>query len=365
MQRWDERLVLIEKAERTYRDALHDPDRGLLESPDARNVWLLGGLLAEKSDALSKLERKQDAEEALQESLDIFTKVAAAHRDMPNYQWSLGDARGREAAMARAAGDQQRADAADKEKQRLFDEYERIRGTWQDRAQDAWDRAVASVNKGADLYNAKDPEAALAEFEAAELVNREYLRERPGDPRAYVELANTNHWIELVRGETGKKEQRKAPLTAAMHAAQIAAWTTPPGSTANKEDDPLLKARDALLKARHALSLHLYEDVGEFSAVLPMVQENIAVAESLLRSEPTNAVYQWNVGISQCLLGQARQQAETAGWREAIESGVIYIDKAIENASAEDEKQGYRDGKAGCEANLQQPEEGLASSGGS
>jgi hypothetical protein len=150
-----------------------------------------------------------------------------------------------------------------------------------------------------------------------------------------------------------------------MHAAQIAAWTTPPGSTANKEDDPLLKARDALLKARHALSLHLYEDVGEFSAVLPMVQENIAVAESLLRSEPTNAVYQWNVGISQCLLGQARQQAETAGWREAIESGVIYIDKAIENASAEDEKQGYRDGKAGCEANLQQPEEGLASSGGS
>jgi hypothetical protein len=355
MQRWPERLALIEEAERTRSSALHDQTMALRDPTDAQSLWELANVRMEKSDALTKLGRAKDATQALQQAIEIFEGLATAHADNANFVWWLGEARGREADMVRAA-DPGRADLGDQEEERLKGEYSRLLEPSSKHADEIYSRAVDSHNKGSALHEKGDPEAALAEFKAAEPLYREYLQLRPGDARAYEGIADANTWIEFVLNETAKAAERRAPLRAAMHAAQIAAWLASEKSLQKGQD-----RNDALLKARHALALYLYDDLAAYGDVSPMMQENIAVAESLLRNEPAKAAYQWYVGISQCVLGMARHEAKMAGWREALQSGAIYIDKAIASASDDQEKKTFLEGKAQCEDFLKEPEAGLAS----
>lgn len=357
MESWQERLALFEAAVRTRWNALHDQTTALRDKADAESLYSLANVLIDKSDALSKLGRAKEAADALQESTEIFESLAAAHPDTPNYLWLLGDARRREADMVRSA-DPGRAEFADNEEKRLKGEYSSLLQTSSEHASETLTRAVDGHTKGIALHDKGDLEAALAEFEAAEPLYRDYLHLRPGSPRAYEGIADTNSWIEFVLKGMGKTDERRAPLTAAMHAAQIAAWLASEKTLEKRQD-----RNDALLKARHSLSLYLYDDLAAYGDVTPMMHENIAVAESLLRSAPTKSAYQWYVGISQCVLGMARHEEKMAGWREALQSGVIYIDKAIASAPEGEERASYLTGKAQCEEFLAEPEEELASAG--
>jgi tetratricopeptide (TPR) repeat protein len=178
-------------------------------------------------------------------------------------------------------------------------------------------------NKGAKLFSESNYTDALGEFNTAESAMREYIRLQPTDLTGYDELRNIYNWIQATQEKLDNAKERSASLSASMCAAQIAAWLTP--------EDPKTKMEviDKFLDAMHELSVFLYNN-GRFDEALTMVQEEVVVAEGFLQEAKQSVTYLWRLGDAKGGLGKVRRALNTAGWEEAIRSGLIHIQSATQ-----------------------------------
>jgi tetratricopeptide (TPR) repeat protein len=310
--RHSERLAILEEGAQVY-------GKSQPEKADAESSAVLGRILQDKSNTLVALGRLSEAKQALQSSMDRFKQLIADHSDAPNYVADLSVARQHEAELLRKAGNSSAADAADRERTGLDKKYATLTRSRGEKARKFADLGTAHVNEGAKLFKGRDYALALREFSTAESAMREYINLRPAASGGYGNLRNIYSWIQLTLKELGKSEEGRMALKASMQAAQIAFLLAPEErEVANK-----------LLEARHDLGVFLRNN-SRFSEALAMVQEEVVVAEDLVRGAAQNPHYLWRLGNARCGLGMVGRDLKKAGWVEAIRSGLIGIQKAAE-----------------------------------
>jgi tetratricopeptide (TPR) repeat protein len=309
-----ERLARLEESERFYINSIPDP-------ADAGGAEALGGLLLDKVDALAVLDRQAEAEATLQRSIGLFEGLIAAHQDNSTYVNDLSAARRREAEIRRKTGDGIGADAADLEVTRLNEQYQKTTESNNQKADKQYDLHIPHADKGATLFNGRDYTAALDEFKAAESSILEYIWLRPTDFRGYDGLRNIYRWTQLTQKELGKAEEGTAAVRASMYAAQIAALLAPENN----------EITNNMLQARHNLGVSLYDNK-RLDEALAMVQEELVIAEGLVQgpSERVNdAEHRWRLGDAKYGLGMMRRGLKKAGWKEALQSALIHVQKAV------------------------------------
>jgi tetratricopeptide (TPR) repeat protein len=90
-----------------------------------------------------------------------------------------------------------------------------------------------------------------------------------------------------------------------------------------------------LLEARLQIGIFL-NDNSRFDEALAMVEEQVVIAEKLVhgaQKKPHDvryAKYLGHLGNAKCGLGMVRRNLGRGGWEEAIRSGLIHIQKAVE-----------------------------------
>lgn len=312
-----EQLAVIRDAERVRDQAVRDPrDAGAEQTA----VQLLG----EEADLLLALDRLPEARETLRRAIDRAQKLAAAHPDNALYFSTLASTWAREAALRTRAGDAKGAAAAAAEEKWASARFNDL-GLEDLTASDALrGRGVAHVASGAKFLGLVPPDyaAATRELVAAESVFREAARRRPASYGTYDELRSVYDWIQQTSAALGRKEERFEALSAAMHAAQIAAWLAPePAQSAM--NSRLLEARNNFAEA-----LIAENDKESNEAALRLMQEAIVVADSLVQREPANAEYRFSLADAKTGLGMVRRNLGASGWENAIRSGLIDVQRA-------------------------------------
>ena len=304
-----ERLAILEKSEQVCRNSQS-------KNAGAESVAALGSILRDKAEALAALGRPHEAQAALQNSIELFKGLRAAHQDAPVYVAQLSAARRSEAEIRRQAGDTAGAAAADREAERLDKEY---RGPYETligkRKEKADALSLAHVNEGAELFNEGDYAAALREFNSGLSATREAMLLWPADFRMYDNLRNNYAWIQVTQKKLGRAEERLAPITAELHAAKIAAWLAPEDSQGEMKANFLGPLKD--------LSLFLYRD-----GRLDEAQATIGLAEVETQGAALDPEYLKNLGDVKCGLGMIRRDRKKDGWEEAVRIGLIDLEKA-------------------------------------
>jgi hypothetical protein len=313
-------------AERLYiiRDAQSIQDQAVRDRNDAAREQTAVLLLAEEADILLELGQLPEARQRLGRAIDGAAKLVAAHPVNALYFYTLAFTRGREAVLLGKAGDSKGAAAASEAEKRATARFEELSQAHVPVTNELRARGIAHVIKGARLLGTEpaDYAAVTRELLAAESAFREAARRRPASYDTYDELRKVYDWLQQTEAKLGRKEQRYEALSAAMHAAQIAAWLAP-GSAQSAMNNRLLDARYGFAQA-----LMAENDTKSNQAALGLMQEAVVVADSLVQREPGNPDYRVSLADAKCGLGMVRRNLGTAGWENAIRSGLIDAQKA-------------------------------------
>jgi tetratricopeptide (TPR) repeat protein len=312
-----ERLSIIRNAQRVRDQAVRDRNDGDGEETAVH-------LLAEEADLLLELGRLPEARETLRRANVRATKLVAAHPDNALYFDTLALTWAREAVLLGKAGDPKGAAAASEEEKHATARFDAL-GLEQVTASVALrSRGIAHVAKGEKFLEMQpaDYAAATRELVSAESAFREAVRRRPASYGAYDELRSVYDWLQRTNDRLGRKQERFAALSAAMHAAQIAAWLAPE-SAQSAMNIKLLEARNLFAEA-----LIAENDRESNEAALGLMQEAIVVADSLVQREPGNAEYRFSLADAKSGLGMVRRKLGAAGWENAIRSGLIDVQRA-------------------------------------
>jgi tetratricopeptide (TPR) repeat protein len=312
-----ERLSAIREAQGVHERAARDRN-------DAGREQTAVHLIGEEADILLELGRLPEARETLRRAIDRAAKLVAAHPDNALYFETLSSTWAREAVLLARAGDPKDASDASAEEKRAKARSDDLHLKHVAASAALRDRGMAHVAAGSKLLGAEraDYPAATREFTAAETALREAARRRPASYGTYDELRNVYDWLQRTEGRLGRKEERFESLSAAMHAAQIAAWLAPE-SAQSAMNNRLLEARNVFAQA-----LIAENDRKSNEAALGLMQEAVVVAESLVQREPGNPDYRFSLADAKCGLGMVRRRLDSAGWESAIRSGLIDADKA-------------------------------------
>ena len=184
--------------------------------------------------------------------------------------------------------------------------------------------SVTCLNAGADLYKAGRHRDALREFAAAEQLGRGYVRSLPRSTGAYDTLRNIYDWIRVTHEALKAIDPSIAAPVASMRAAQMAAWLAPPGEQVAMHAK-LVEAGRNLAKYLHDLA-----DDRHLNQALAIVEEEVAVAQDLVRDSPGNAGYLQLLGNSKLGLAMVRSALKQPGPEDAVRSGLINLQKAID-----------------------------------
>ncbi|MCU1348945.1 MAG: hypothetical protein JWO56_1975, partial [Acidobacteria bacterium] len=313
-----ERLAVIRSAQRIREQAARD-------RTDAGGEQTAVHLLEEEADVLLELDRLPEARETLHRALDRSTKLVAAHPDNPLYFETLASAWARQAVLLGQAGDPTGAAAASAGERRATARlYDLVRAHVTASAR-LRARGSGHVAQGTKILGTApvDYAAAIRELVAAESAFREAVLRRPASYGTYDELRNVYDWVQRTDARLGIKQDRFESLSAAMHAAQIAAWLAPE-SAQSAMNTRLLEARNAFAQA--LIGEH---DRKSNEAALGLMQEAVVVADSLVQREPENPDYRFSLADAKCGLGLVRRNLGAAGWENAIRSGLIDVQRAI------------------------------------
>lgn len=296
-----ERLFVIDNAQRVH-------DRAVRDRNDAGREQTAVQLLGEQADILLELGRLPAAREMLRRAIDRATKLVAAHPDNPLYFSTLARTRAREATLLAKAGDPYGAAAASAEKKRATARIDDLHRQHLTASGGLRQRGMAHVAKG--------------ELVAAESAFRAAARLRPASFVTYDELRDIYDRLQRTDGKPGRKAERLEALSAAMHAAQIAAWLAPE-SAQSAMNHRLLAARNAFAQA-----LIAENDRKDNEAALGLMQEAVVVADSLVQREPGNPDYRFSLADAKRGLGVVRRNLGAAGWENAVRSGLIDVQRA-------------------------------------
>lgn len=310
-----ERLSIIRDAQRIQ--AEHDRE-------DAGREQTAVQLLGEESGILLELGRLPEARQTLRQAIDRATKLVAANPDNSLYFDILAFTWGREAALLSRSGDPSGAAAASEEEKRAAAKSQALYRRHVAESDELRARGIAHVTEGSKLLGreAVDYAAVTRELLAAESAFREAALRRPASSGTYDELRKVYDWLQRTEDKLGRKQDRFAALGASMHAAQIAAWLAPE-SARSAMNNRLLEARNTFAEA-----LIADDDRKNNVAALGLMQEAVVVADSLVQREPGNPDYRFSLASAKCDLGMARRKLGSAGWENAIRSGLIDARKA-------------------------------------
>jgi tetratricopeptide (TPR) repeat protein len=316
-----ERLSIIQDAQRVQDQAMRDPNDGASEQAAVL-------LLAEEADILLELGRLPEARQTLRRSIDRAAKLVADHPVNALYFSTLATTWAREAVLLGKAGDQKGAAAASEEERRATAKFEELSHAHVAATTGLRARGIAHAANAAKLLGTApvDYVAVTRELLAAESSFREAVRRRPASHDTYDELRKVYGWLQQTEDKLGRKAERFEALSAAMHAAQIAAWLAP-DSTQSAMNNRLLEARSDFAQA-----LMAENDRNSNQAALGLMQEAVVVADSLVQREPGNADYRMSLADAKCGLGMVRRNLGTAGWENAVRSGLIDVQKAAKLA---------------------------------
>ena len=307
-RRNDERLELLNQATDLMR---HIVARNELDGDSEERY---GMMLYERADALADLNRLVEAQESVEKSVKLFTRLMTDHPEDPVYVNELREARKSESGVLQRAGDAKGAAMAKATADELAQKYETLRS--ESRTTDFDGELTKHINDGAKLFKDENYQAALAEFDAAEAAGKASLSLRPTRSQGYGELRNAYQWISIAEGKLHPAKERTAPLNAALHAAQIEALLSP----AKQQEEP----NKALIQTWQSLGMFLYNG-NRLEEALPIVQAQVAVAELLLQTDTSNASYHRGLGNARCGLGMVRRESKKDGWAAAISLGVNEI----------------------------------------
>jgi tetratricopeptide (TPR) repeat protein len=312
-----ERLSVIRHAQRIRDQAVRDPN-------DAWRELTAVGLLGEEAEILVELGRIPEARQTLRRAIDRATKLVTAHSDNALYFLTLALMWTREAALLDKAGDPKGAAAASEEAKRATARFQDLGRDYVAAFVGLRDRGMGHVTQGAKLVGTEpaDYGGAFRELVAAESAFREAVLRRPASYGTYDELRNMYDWLQRTEGKLGRKEERFESLGASMHAAQIAAWLAPE-SAQSAMNLRLLESRNTFAKA-----LIAENDRKSNEAALGLMQEAVVVADSLVQQEPGNPDYRFSLADAKFGLGVVRRNLGSAGWENAIRSGLIDIQRA-------------------------------------
>ena len=299
-----ERLSLIRDAERVR-------DRAVRDARDAAKEQIAVQLLSEEADVLLELGRLPEARATLRGALDRAGKLAAAHPDNALYSETLASTCTREEALLGRTGDRQGASAA-------HAAGERAMARFNNRSAEPMAAYAALRRRGSARLSA----GSTPDLIAAETDFREAVRRRPAAYSTYDELRDVYDRIQQSDAQSGREQERLVALSAAMHAAQLAAWLAPE-RVQNAMNNRLLESRNVFARA-----LLIGNDRKRSEAALGLMQEAVVVADSLVQREPDNAEYRFSLADAKSSLGIIRRSRGAAGWENAIRSGLIDIQKA-------------------------------------
>lgn len=313
-----DRLAVIREAQQVQAQAVRDPK-------DARAEQSAVHLLGEEADILIELGRLPEARETLRRALGRATKLVAAHPGNALYFDTLAFTWAREAVLLERTGDAIGAADASEKEERAAMKVDDVYVTHVMASVGLRDRGTAYVNDGTRLLDTEpaDYAAATQAFTAAESAFREAARRHPAMYETYDELRDVYDRLQRTDDRLGRKKERFEALSAAMHAAQIAAWLAPE-SAQSAMNNRLLAARNAFAQA-----LIAENDRTSHEAALGLMQEAVVVADSLVQREPANADYRFSLADAKYGLGLVRRKLGSAGWESAIRSGLIDVQHAM------------------------------------
>jgi tetratricopeptide (TPR) repeat protein len=313
-----DRLPVIREAQQVQAQAVRDRN-------DARAEQSAVHLLGEEADILIELGRLPEARETLRRALDRATKLVAAHPGNALYFDTLAFTWAREAVLLGKAGDAKGAADASEKEERAAMKVDDVYVTHVMASAGLRDRGTAHVNEGDRLLDTEpaDYAAAALAFTAAESALREAARRHPASYETYDELRDVYDRLQRTEQRLGRKKDRFESLSAAMHAAQLAAWLAPE-SAHSAMNNRLLASRSAFAQA-----LLAENDRKSHEAALGLMQEAVVVADSLVQRGPANPDYRFSLADAKFGLGMVRRKLGSAGWESAIRSGLIDIQNAI------------------------------------
>ncbi|NGZ99252.1 MAG: hypothetical protein CV089_24620 [Nitrospira sp. WS110] len=318
-----ERLTTLQESERLYADSIPDPS-------DAEGALPLGRVLLGQSKALADRTKWSEAKATLQKSIttyETYGKESGTQEDNLSLLAYLIEARTEEGELLRKAEDKKGADQADLERKRLQDLsdnlYYKLFENNKEESEKLNASRTASVNQGAELFKKGDHAAALLEFKTAESVMREYINLQPSDYQGYDDLRDVYDRIRLTQKELGQAKEAPETIWIMVDMAQIASLLSP------KQYAPQMN--DKLRQAQQSQGITLYKSSDfkdHMDETLAIVQREIANAEAMLQTDPSNTNSLKNLGNAYYGQGLVSRDAQKDGWEEAIRIGMVYIQKA-------------------------------------
>jgi tetratricopeptide (TPR) repeat protein len=290
LHRDEERLSRLQEAERIY----HAHEDG----SDAERMVRLGRVLRLEADTLEALGRKSEAAVASKRAIELFTTLVAAHPDNPTFVASLSEVR-HEPGLRR--------------------KYEELTGSDKRTAEDLDDAANRRVTAGQALLETGDVAGAFAQFREAENASRQAIELGPAEFTAYRTLYAVYAGMAGAHAKLGQKREDGAARTAAMNAAQMAAWLAPE-NTQNAMSHHLFMAR--------AHVAEFLDGEGRIAEELALAREVVTAAEPLVARADRDAVDVRLLGAAKCSLGKLEREERRAGWEEAVRSGLVHLDTA-------------------------------------
>ncbi|HYK02706.1 MAG TPA: tetratricopeptide repeat protein [Thermoanaerobaculia bacterium] len=146
---------------------------------------------------------------------------------------------------------------------------------------------------------------------------REYIRLAPAHPAGYESLTWASLRLAKVHNDHGDIGARAAASQAAINAAQLRTWLD------SSEEAP------GIIGARLQFSTFLFAQNRDEDA-LAMLEALVAAAERLVDVPAAQPRHVAHLGFAHGLLGSRRHDNGIEGWEEAIRSGLIYTEKAVE-----------------------------------
>ncbi len=237
----------------------------------------------------------------------------------------LWNARTEEVKLLRKAGDKTGADLADKERQRLEEQYNNLyRDLSEHNEQEIAklnDSYIANVNQGAKLFKAENYATALHEFNAAEAVMREYIGLKPTAFKGYDNLRNINDWIQQTQEKLGNTKEAAVARNVMVAMASLSTLLYPEHD-AQPVDDNLRLARRRVAQSHY--------ESKRFDEALASVQQEIAAAETIVKKNPQNAQHLSDLSNAHFGHGMVRRDGGKAGWEEVIRIGIAYMEQAAD-----------------------------------
>jgi len=305
-----ERLFVIRNAQLIHEQAFRDPNNAAREQTAVQ-------LLGEEAEILLELGRLPEARETLRRAIDRATRLVTAHPVNAVYYDTLASTWAREATLRERAGDPRGAAAAKAEEKRATARSDELQLKHIAASKALRDSGRAHVDEALKLARRDDYAAAARELITAESALREAARRSPASFGTYEELRFVYDQLQRTEEQLGNRSERFEALSAAMHAAQIAAWLAPE-SAQNAMNYQLLDARNDFAKA-----LIAENDPKSSEAALGLMQEAVVVVDSLVQRAPAEPDYRFSLADAKCRLGMIRRNLGMAGWENAIRSGLI------------------------------------------